>query len=91
MVGAPGQTATLNAIFIGYPGFVQFQVNGVNVGAAVPVTGTHASVNYLIPSNTPLGEYRVTAILLSVNGVPLQTVYGYLVVSNGGTDCGVCG
>jgi hypothetical protein len=86
--GNLGQTVPLSALFIGYAGFVQYQVDGVNVGAPVQVvagpSGLAAPLSYTIPASLPGVIHRLTAILLSVNGVPLQTSNGILFVGGGG-------
>ena len=80
----PDETATLSVLFIGYRGFVQYQVDGVNVGAPVQVIvgqyGLSAPLRYFIPANERVGIHSVTATLLSVNGIPLQSSNGYLFI-----------
>jgi hypothetical protein len=74
LYSVPVQTLPLTAFFAAYPGFVQFQLDGVNVGSPVPVTEYQATYDYTLPAGFNYSApHAATATLLSINGVPLQT------------------
>jgi hypothetical protein len=90
VIAFPGVQPVVMLRDLDYAGYIQFQIDGVNVGgliqvpeSAVPSGSIGWFTTFTIPNNLSLGNYTLGAILYSVNGVPLQTATDELMLVGG--------